>query len=151
MIAKNFGMTQEEAEKLKHNYGKDSFLNVDEIFPVIVNGISVLRDELNKHYLYWKTHNEYGNHDSISRIILCGGGANLPGVLEYLESSMKIKVENANVWVNIFDLNKFVPGMVHSQSLERTIALAETRRNPAKLTQGCVTVKLELPSRRYPC
>ncbi|MEI6660246.1 MAG: pilus assembly protein PilM [bacterium] len=126
MIAKNFKLSFEEAEKLKHDYGNGApnGKSADEILPIIINGISVLRDELNKHYTYWKTHNDDGNeHEAIDRIILCGGGANLPGVPQYLESSMKVKVMNANVWVNILDINKSIPEMSHHMSLDYATVL----------------------------
>jgi type IV pilus assembly protein PilM len=126
MIAKNFGITLEEAEKLKHDYGTgipDS-KSVEEILPVIINGVSVLRDELSKHYTYWKTHNDDGSaHESIDRILLCGGGANLPGVPEYLQLSMNIKVQHANVWINILDIKKVIPEMSHQQSLDYATVL----------------------------
>jgi type IV pilus assembly protein PilM len=119
MIAKNLSMTFAEAEKLKRTYGTDESMTADEVFPIIINGISVLRDELNKHYLYWKTHNYDGaEHEPISRIILCGGGANLPGVADYLEASMKVKVEHANVWVNILDPREYIPDMSRKESLD---------------------------------
>lgn len=126
MIAKNFSLSFEDAEKLKNNYGTDGGKTVDEVFPVILNGVSVLRDELNKHYQYWMTHNDDGtDHEKnpIKKIILCGGGANLPGVSSYLEASMKIKVENANVWTNILDLNEFIPEISYKDSLDYATVL----------------------------
>lgn len=118
MIAKNFSLSFEKAEEMKHSYGLDGISNIEDIFPVILNGISVLRDELNKQYQYWKNHENYGiSHDEISRIILCGGDANLTGLSDYLEASMKIKVEHANAWVNISDMKLSVPSMSFEESL----------------------------------
>jgi Tfp pilus assembly PilM family ATPase len=57
MIAKNFSLSFDEAEKMKHEYGLDKMSKAEDIFPAILNGISVLRDELNKQYTYWETHN----------------------------------------------------------------------------------------------
>lgn len=114
MIAKNFSIPFEEAEALKRTHGlrQDMSLVSEDIFPVILNGLSVLRDELNKQYTYWQTHNDEGvKHEDISHIILCGGDANLSGLAEYLESSMMLKVENANAWVNISDMETSIPDM----------------------------------------
>ncbi len=117
MIAKNFGISFEEAEKMKLSYGLSSTSNVDDIFPAILNGISVLRDELNKQYVYWKTHEEDGTkHDKLDRIILCGGDANLTGLSNYLESSMGVRVENANAWVNISNMKTSVPSISFEES-----------------------------------
>jgi type IV pilus assembly protein PilM len=118
MIAKNFSLSFDEAEKMKHGYGLNEVSKAEDIFPAILNGISVLRDELNKQYVYWETHNNNNvNHEQINHIILCGGDANLAGLSDYLELSMKIKVESANVWVNIFDKEDLIPEMSFEESL----------------------------------
>ncbi len=117
MIAKNFNISYEEAEKMKLSYGLSSTSNADDIFPAILNGMSVLRDELNRHYVYWKTHEDDGfKHEKLDRIILCGGDSNLTGLSNYLSSSMGIKVENTNAWVNISDMKKSVPSMSYEES-----------------------------------
>lgn len=118
MIAKNFSLSFEKAEEMKRSYGLDGISNIEDIFPIILNGISVLRDELNKQYQYWKNHDNCGiKHDEIDRIILCGGDANLTGLADYLEASMKIKVSHANAWVNISDMEVSVPSMSFEESL----------------------------------
>lgn len=118
MISKNFTLPFDKAEEMKRSYGLDGISNIENIFPVILNEISVLRDELNKQYLYWKSHDNCGiNHDQINRIILCGGDANLTGLSDYLEASMKIKVDHANAWVNISDMKNGVPNMSFEESL----------------------------------
>lgn len=117
MISKNFNISFEEAEKMKRSYGLSSASSADEIFPAILNGISVLRDELNRHYIYWKTHEDDGiKHEKLDRIILCGGDSNLTGLSNYLESSMSLKVENANIWVNVSDMKASVPSISFEES-----------------------------------
>jgi type IV pilus assembly protein PilM len=118
MISKNFDLPFDKAEEMKRSYGLSGYSNIDDIFPVILNGISVLRDELNKQYAYWKTHNEINtDNEQIDHIILCGGDANLSGLSNYLETSMNVKVENANAWVNISDMDLSVPSMSFEESL----------------------------------
>ncbi len=117
MIAKNFNISFEEAEKMKLSYGVGSATNADDIFPAILSGISVLRDELNRHYIYWKTHEDDGfKHESLDRIILCGGDANLTGLTNYLSASMGVKVEDANAWTNVADMKTSVPSIPYEQS-----------------------------------
>ena len=124
MIAKNFSLSFEKAEEMKRSYGLGEISNIEDIFPIILNGISVLRDELNKQYQYWKNHDNCGiNHDQINRIVLCGGDANLTGLADYLEASMKIKVAHADVWVNISDMKISVPSMSFEESLGYTTVL----------------------------
>lgn len=141
MIAKNFNISFEEAEKMKLQYGLSSTLNADDIFPSILNGMSVLRDELNRHYIYWKTHEEDGfKHDKLDRIILCGGDANLTGLSNYLGASMGIKIENANAWVNVSDMDKSVPSMSFEESFGYATVLGLALANYIKKPQTMINV-----------
>lgn len=121
MIAKTFSISFEEAEEKKRKYcnKKKGFNEDEDIFPIILNGLSVLRDELNKHFIYWQTHEGdiCPRHEPITKIIICGGNANLPELADYISTSMKIKVEVANVWSNIFNINKEIPEMPFEESL----------------------------------
>jgi len=124
MISKNFSLSFEEAEEMKRSYGLGGSSNIADIFPVILNGISVLRDELNKQSLYWNTHFEtLSQKKEVKRIILCGGDANLSGLASYLEASTGMKVENANAWVNISDMKFSIPAMSFEESLGYTTVL----------------------------
>ncbi len=124
IISKNFSISVEKAEEMKRSYGLDGISNIEDIFPVILNDLSVLRDELNKQLDYWKNHDNLGvKHDNINRIILCGGDSNLTGLREYLESSMKIKVVDANAWVNISNMNTSIPEMSFKESLSYVTVL----------------------------
>lgn len=118
MIAKTFNVSFEEAEKMKRQSHHDDPTHAEDIFPAILNGLSVLRDELTKHSLYWQTHDDGGvKHEPLNRIILCGGDANLAGLAEYLELGMKIPVESANSWVNISNMEVSIPDMSFQESL----------------------------------
>ncbi len=125
MIQKNFNVSIEEAEKMKRQYGLQRNIENKEIFAVLLNSVSILRDEIVKHFLYWHTHKdeEGKSHPPIKKIILCGGDANLIGLSEYLSVSIKNKVEMANVWINIAETEKFVPEISFSQSLAFATAL----------------------------
>ncbi len=125
MIQKNFNISIEEAEKMKRRYGLGRNTGNEEIFAVLLNSVSVLRDEIVKHFLYWHTHKdeEGKDHPPIKKIILCGGDANLIGLSEYLSISIKSKVESANVWINIAETEKSVPEISFSQSLAFATAL----------------------------
>ena len=118
MIAKNFGISSDEAEKMKRSYGIDEANEKNDILPVIANGISVLHDEINKHHIYWQTHSENGEHrNPINNILLCGEGSNLSGIEEYLQASMMMKVTHAHPWVNISHMDITVPDISFEESL----------------------------------
>ncbi|MSU44871.1 hypothetical protein EXS45_01690 [Candidatus Nomurabacteria bacterium] len=128
MIAQNFKISFEEAEKMKRKYGLERNTPNKELFSVLLNSVSILRDELVKHFLYWHTHKdiEMENNPPIKKIILCGGDSNLIGLVEYLSISMKHPVEMANVWINIVDTEKYIPDINFKQALSfaATLGLA---------------------------
>lgn len=128
MIEKNFKVSWEEAEKMKKMYGLQRNVANKEIFSVLLNSVSILRDEIVKHFLYWHTHQdeEGKNNIPIEHVILCGGDSNLIGLSDYLSVSLKSKVENANVWINILDSKTEVPeiNFKHALSFATAIGLA---------------------------
>jgi type IV pilus assembly protein PilM len=119
VISKHFKVSIEQAEQMKKAYSELGSDAENDIFPAIVSNLSVLLDELRKHYSYWHTHNsEDGKpHEKIQKIILCGGESNLYGIVSYLKTSMEMPVEYANVWVNILDITKQLPEMSFGDSL----------------------------------
>lgn len=125
MIAKNFKITFEEAKKMKEQYGLQRNAGNKEIFSVLLNSVSVLRDEIVKHFMYWHTHkdDEGNNNPPIKKIILCGGDANLIGLSDYLSVSIKTPVELSNSWVNIVNTKEYIPAINFKQALSYATAL----------------------------
>ncbi|MFA5932393.1 MAG: pilus assembly protein PilM [Candidatus Paceibacterota bacterium] len=125
MIQKNFNISFEEAEKMKEKYGLERNTDNKEIFAVLLNSVSVLRDELVKHFMYWHTHKdeEGRNNPPIKKIIFCGGDSNLIGLADYISVSMKSTVEMGNVWINIPNTRNDIPEMSFKQSLAFATAL----------------------------
>ncbi len=131
MITKNFKINFEEAEKMKRKYGLERNTPNKELFSVLLNSVSVLRDDIVKHFLYWHTHKdeEGKNNPPIKKIIMCGGDSNLIGLSEYLSVSIKSPVEMANVWVNIMDTERYVPEINFERALSFTAALGLALRD----------------------
>lgn len=125
VIEKSFNVSFEEAEKMKKEYGLQRNVANKEIFAVLLNSVSILRDEIVKHFLYWHTHKdeEGRNNQPIKKIILCGGDSNLIGLSDYFSVSMKTKVDMANVWVNIVETSKSVPEINFKQALSFAAAI----------------------------
>ncbi len=131
MIAKNFKISFAEAEKMKRKYGLERNTPNKELFSVLLNSVSILRDDIVKHFLYWHTHKdeEGKNNPAIKKIILCGGDSNLIGLSEYFSVSMKNTVEMANVWVNIADTANYIPDIGFKQALSFSAALGLALRD----------------------
>ncbi len=134
MVEKSFKVSFPEAEEMKKTYGLQRNVANKEIFPVLLNSVSILRDEIEKHFLYWHTHtDEQGRKNPpIKSIILCGGDSNLIGLQDYLSVSLKNKVELANVWVNILDTEREVPEIVERDALSFASAIGLALGNFAK-------------------
>lgn len=130
-IAKELSLTTKEAEDIKRKNGlikdKDASTGKEgkEVFSVILNVIATLRDEINKHYIYWHTHKESEGTSvrKIEKIILCGGDSNLPGLPDYLARSMRVNVELGNVWVNVYGEDGGVPEISFKDSLTYATAV----------------------------
>ncbi len=131
MIQRGFNLNFEEAEKIKKEYGLERNVLDKEIFSVLLNGVSVLRDEISKHFLYWHTHQdeEGKSNPSIKKIILCGGDSNLIGLSEYFSVSLKSSAEMANVWTNIVDTEKHIPAINFKQALSFAAAIGLALRD----------------------
>ncbi len=125
MIQKTTKLSFEEADKMKQEYGLQRNLENKEIFSVLLNSISVLRDEIVKHFIFWQTHKdeEGKSNPPIEKIIFCGGDSNLVGLADYISVSMKTPVEMANVWVNISNEKDYVPEMSFRQTLAFATAI----------------------------
>ncbi len=131
IISKNFKIDLKDAEKMKIKYGLERNTPNKELFPVLLNSVSILRDEVAKHFLYWHTHRDEDGKSNppIKKIILCGGDSNLIGLVDYFAVSMKISVEMANVWTNIVDTGKYIPDINFKQALSFAAAFGLALRD----------------------
>lgn len=141
IIAKNLGISLAEAERLKIKYGleekiklrarKDSFEKITEegkIFTALFPALLDLIQQIKKHLTYYQTYASHEhlpvNDKGVSKILLCGGGANLKGLAELLNLRLKIPVELGSPWVNILpEGQKETSELSFEESLGYTTAL----------------------------
>lgn len=120
IIQRSFGISFEEAENVKQSYGmRRQAESQNELFAVLLNTMSILRDELNKHYIYWHTYSDPTGipRPKIEKIFFCGGNANLPGLIHYISTSMRVKAELGNVWTNVNNFEEYIPPIYHMDSM----------------------------------
>ncbi len=124
-IKKTLSISFEEAEKVKKEKGVSGQDKNSELFLTMMSIAGVLKDEANKHYIYWHTHKDSSGEKrpSIEKIILCGGDSNLAGLTDYLSVGLRIPVELANSMVNINSSDRYIPDMPFSDSLRFTTAI----------------------------
>ena len=129
-IEKFMQVSAEEAEKIKAEKGFEKSKDNIELFEVLLGVVSVLRDEINKNLSYWQMNNAQGsNSKPVEKIVLCGGGANLKGLKEYMLMTMDIPIEEANVWENITGFEDYVPRMKRVESLAYTTSIGLALRS----------------------
>jgi len=93
--------------------------------PLPQDRFSDLESEINKVLIYWHAFKEKSasSMEKISRVILCGEGAMISGLSGYLASQLRVPVEQANVWSNIFSFDRYIPKMKFETSLRYATAV----------------------------
>ena len=102
VIAKALSVTTKKAEKIKQEQGLQGDKAVfDSVVPVLTD----LTEQIKSHLDYYKSHvpnaHTGGGSNKMGRILLCGGGARLRGLSDFLTSTFKLKVEMADLWANL--------------------------------------------------
>jgi Tfp pilus assembly PilM family ATPase len=137
-ISKNMEIDLVEAEKLKLKYnlktleegGKIEKKNIKnkKLFEAMIPVLSDMIGQIKRCVSYYHTHGTHehlgSNGKKLEKIILCGKGANLEGLADFLSASLKIPVEIGNPWINILpEPLKEVPELSFKDSLGYTTAL----------------------------
>jgi len=140
-IAQNLKIDLAEAEKLKLKYGLKAPRRTEKakkVSKAMLPALTKLTEQVQKYINYYHTHNKHEHLSredrKIKKILLCGRGANLKGLTDFLSQELKISVELGNPWVNILPSPlKEVPRLPFKESLGYTtalgLALRGTRRN----------------------
>ncbi len=129
-LSKHFNISLPEAEALKREFGLTPNGPRQDLFSILLNNVAVLRDEINKHFIYWHTHpDENGKtRPAIEEIILTGGDSNLTGLPEYLSASLRVRTSVANVWTNVNMPEGGVPDISRNDSLGYATAIGLSLR-----------------------
>jgi Tfp pilus assembly PilM family ATPase len=140
IISQTLKISFQEAEELKLKYGLEKRYKIKiqdgtekeiepgKIFEILLPALDNLVSQIKKYLDYYQTHitHEHLSPDGrgIKKILLCGGGANLKGITEFLSIQLRTPVELANPWTNILEIPfKELPELSYEKSLEYTTAL----------------------------
>ena len=141
IISKALGIDLAEAEKLKIKYGLEEKIQIKikgekiekekekgKIFEALVPALVDLIQQIKRYLDYYQTHAFHEhlppNGKGVSKILLCGGGANLKGLTDFLSLQLKIPTELGNPWINILpEPQKEVRELPFEESLKYTTAL----------------------------
>lgn len=89
-IARELGVTEKEATLIKAKYGLGLSKKQAQIENALAPTLSLLVKEIKRTVRYYEEH----AHDKrrISQVVIAGGGANMPGLAEYLTSNLRLAV-----------------------------------------------------------
>ncbi|MBU0476722.1 type IV pilus assembly protein PilM [Patescibacteria group bacterium] len=142
-ISQTLKVSFEKAEKLKLEHGllkEDPLTDGEEgkkVFEALIPAFTDLTEQIKKHLSFYQTHSFHEHLPSgrkgVEKILLCGGGANLKGLCDFLSLELKIPVEIGNPWINILPKSlKEVPELPYKESLKYTTALGLALRGVKK-------------------
>lgn len=124
IISKTLKLSPNEAEKLKLRHGLKDGKALKAMTPLLIDLMGRARKCINYHRNY---------NGGIRKILLCGNGANLKGLSDFVSSELKITTEHVNPWMNILpEPLKEVPGLTFKESLGYTTALGLALRGAKK-------------------
>lgn len=132
-IEKYDGGSGADTERVKTERGLLRRRGDQELYASLMASASAIRDEINRHYIYWQGRKGPDGTSSprIEKMILCGGNANLAGLPEYLSASLRVPAARANVWVNTASFDDDIPDIDchHALSYATAVGLALREEN----------------------
>jgi len=145
-ISKKLKIGLKEAEKLRAKHGlegknllkiKDKTKKEKEtvkIFEAVEPLFKDLIEQIKNYLTYYHTHIHHEhlplNSKEVEKILLCGRGANLKGLVDFLANEFKIPVELGNPWINILPEPLIeVPELSYKESLSFTTVLGLALRD----------------------
>lgn len=106
-ISRTMEIDLAEAERLKIKYGlgAKSIKTGNEIFQALIPSLSDLTEQIKKYLDYYQAHDFHDHlplkNKKIEKILICGSGAKLKGLIDFLSSQLKVPVQIGNPWTNI--------------------------------------------------
>ena len=120
VISKSLRITTDEAERLKLQYGIGSSMEGNPLIPVIEGILGDIAGEIERSMDFYVGSLRYT--PSIDRVILCGGGANLLGLIPFFVRRLQKPVEIGNPWVN-FSFDTALPIIPAEQAVQFSTAI----------------------------
>lgn len=131
-IQKSLNITFAEAEKMKIDKGLLGVDNHSDLYFSMMAHFSSLREEITIRVNYWQVKKEKMiNPNPVTKVILCGGQSSLPGLIDYLSTSLDLPVELGNPWINVIDFDRAMPPVDKNESLHFSKAIGLALRHIA--------------------
>lgn len=118
IIKKKLDVTQSEANIIKNKYGLGMSKKQKEIRQALEPTLQQIVKEIRRMIRYYEE--RYGTERPINQVIAIGGGANMPGLAEYLTNALRLAVRASEPW-QYFD-TKLPPPTVADKPMYSTVA-----------------------------
>ncbi len=119
LIGKKLGITKQEAHIVKTKYGLGKSKKQAEIVEALQPRLDTLVKEIRRMIRYHEERS--GSKQKIEQVITMGGGANMPGLSDYLTNAMRIPVRTCNPWQDL-TIGKLQPPSTIEKSVYVTAA-----------------------------
>lgn len=129
-VQKHFGVSEEEAKRVKAEKGIVSTEANGEYIAAMLSTVSVIREEIVRRLDYWQSRAAAGSgREPVTRALLVGGNATLRGLPEYLETNLGIPVELSDVFANLAPRDHWLPPLDYFESLAYATAIGLALRD----------------------
>ncbi len=117
-VQKYFGVTEEEAKKVKAERGIAPGAGNEEYLAAMLSTVSAIKEEVVRRLDYWQSRSASLNfYEPVSRAILVGGNATVRGLPEYLQGALNVPVALGDVFTNLASQDDWLPPMDYAESL----------------------------------
>lgn len=99
LISDKLGVTQQEASVIKTKYGLDLSKKQKEILESLNPILNQLVKEIRRMIRYYEERS--GSTSKLGQIVTMGGGANMPGLSEYLTNTLRMPVRMCDPWEHL--------------------------------------------------
>lgn len=118
-IAKKLGVNDKEAHTIKTKYGMGVSKKQKEITDALDPSLVQLVREIKRMIRYYEERG--GQNVKIGQVVTMGGGANMPGLSDYLTNNLRLPVRMCHPWQNL-DFGKLQPPNTVEKSMYVTVA-----------------------------
>lgn len=119
LIASRLKVTEQEAHIIKTKYGLGVSKKQKEITEGLTPVLQQMIKEIRRMIRYYEERS--GTERKIAQVVTMGGGANMPGLSEYLTNTLRLPVRMCDPWQNL-DFSRLQPPNAVEKSMYVTVA-----------------------------
>ncbi len=133
-IAESMKIKPSKAEELKASYGfQQTGTRAKKLFRIMLPILTEFSWEIKKHIDYYQAHAKhekfFSNDKEVKKILLCGGGANLRGLIKFLSQETGLIVQKGNPLINLPWEDREIKDPLRQKLLSYTTAIGLALRN----------------------